>query len=224
MSTFAQRSYPCPRCGVEAVHTVAVSINAGRRPDLRDAMLAGAFQGFDCAACGQPYRVEDPFVYVDFERREWVSHYPPAREAEWPRLEGEPLEDWRQSMVVHAAPAARAKSAGMKLRAVFGLAALREKLLCFAHGVDDGWLEVLKLDLMRTPRPDGIGFHADARPRLVAVLPDDLVFGTRSGPFSVPRAEVQALARDALEWSEAYEAVTRGAYVDVGRILLAPPR
>jgi hypothetical protein len=223
VSTFAQRTYPCPTCKVEARRTVAVSLNGGRRADLREAILTGGFQGFTCEACGMPYRVEDPFVYVDFERKDWISMFPPARERQWPALESEPVEDWRQSMVVHAAPVARARSEGMKVRAVFGLAALREKLLCFAHGLDDGWLEVLKLDLMRTPAV-GLPFHPDARPRLTAVHPDKLELATHRGPMLVAREHLAEIQIDAIEWSEAYEALTRGAYVDLGRILLAPPR
>ena len=51
MSTFVERSYPRPSCGVVATRGVAVSLNGGRRMDLRDAIFAGQFQRFTCAAC-----------------------------------------------------------------------------------------------------------------------------------------------------------------------------
>lgn len=220
MSTFVQRSYPCPACGVVATRSVAVSLNGGRRTDLRDAIFAGQFQRFTCEACAAGYLVEDPMMYIDFDRKEWIACYPPAREREWPSLETEPVADWRQSMVTHAARAAREMSADFRIRAVFGLAALREKLLCFAHGVDDGWLEVLKLDLLR--REDGPGFHPDLRPRLLAIGADALWLGNTRARVEVPRERLTDISTSALEWSEAYEALTRGAYVDTGRILLAP--
>jgi hypothetical protein len=220
VSTFARRSYPCPTCGEAATRSVVVSLNGGKRPDLREEVLRGTFQLFRCEACGEPYRVQDPFVYVDFGRKEWLTVFPPDRERQWPALESEPVEDWRQAMIVHAAPAARRMSAGMRIRAVFGIDALREKLLCFAHGVDDGWLEVLKLDRMRSD--PSLGFHPGVRPRLVEVEADELVFARGSDVFALPRAALAEIQAEAVEWSTALEAVTRGAYVDVGRILLAP--
>ena len=222
MSTFARRRYPCPTCRVEAERDVAVSLNGGRRDDLRSAILAGTFQRYRCASCGAEYLVDDPFVYLDFGRKEWIASYPPSREREWPALETEPVEDWRTTMITHAAPVAREMSSGFRIRAVFGLAALREKLLCFEHGVDDGWLEVLKLDLMRSV--PGIGLHPDRRPRLVDVLPDALVVAGAFGVLRVSRDALTQIRTDPIEWSEAWEAVTRGAWVDVGRVLLAPDR
>src|SRR5262249_6799144 len=149
MSTFAPEEVPCPRCGDRVTRTVATSINGARMADLKRALIEDTFQLFECAVCKSPYHVDSPFIYVDLEARQLVAQYPRAWAHSWKTLEAEPLHTWRSTLVDHAPRIVRAESDGYKVRAVFGLAALRDKLLCFESGLDDGVLEALKLDLMR---------------------------------------------------------------------------
>jgi hypothetical protein len=191
-------------------------------PELREQILVGTFQRFVCEECDATMRIEDAMVYLDFERKEWMTCFPRARETEWHRLELEPLEDWKEAMVTHAAPIAREMSAGFKIRAVFGMDALREKLLCFEHGIQDELLEVLKFDLVRGV-PD-IPFQPNRRLRLYAVNQDVLWFGLSGTDrtLSAPREVLTEYVLEPLEWLSLTERLRRGPYVDLGRIMLPP--
>ena len=140
MSTFAQRTLTCSACRQPSAMSVAVSLNGGRQPELRLAILGDTFQRIICPSCGVPGRIEQPFVYLDFTRKHWITCFHRRREASWATLEGEPHEDWKEAMITFAPRIVREMSASFRIRAVFGVDALREKLLCFEHGIDDVWL------------------------------------------------------------------------------------
>lgn len=222
MSTFASRTHACPTCGTRQELTVAISLNGDRMPELREQILAGTFQRFPCSACEAAILVEDPMVYLDFARKEWLTCFPRSRESEWHRLEQEPLEDWKEAMITHASPIARNMSAGFKVRAVFGFNALREKLLCFEHAIDDGLLEVLKFDLIRSL--SDLPFVPERRLRLYAVEPETLWFGVSGTErtLPMPRQLLDEYAMEPLEWLSLTERLRRGPYVDLGRLLLPP--
>lgn len=167
MSIFEQRTLTCPHCGAAAEHSVAVSINGGRAPQYRQQILDGTFQVITCPSCGEKADADGPFIYVDLQARHWIGCYPRAWEPGWRDYENEPLDSWRRSMVDHAPAQVRRMADGFRVRAVFGLPALREKLLCFVHDIDDRVLEALKLDLMRG-RP-ALAMHPAARPLLIEV-------------------------------------------------------
>lgn len=218
MSTFVQRDFVCRDCGHGERLEVVQSLNGGRRGDLRQQILEGRFQWHRCPGCGRSGVIEVPFVYIDFGRKQWVSCFTPERERDWRRLESEPLTDWKEAMITHASPVARRMSEGFVVRAVFGQAALREKLLAWEHGLDDHWLAVLVLDLMRAV--PALGFHPDLRPRLVGVG-EGLRFASPRGELELPRARLDELRLDPLSWNAAWEAVGGGPYVDVGRLMFA---
>lgn len=222
MSIFASRTRACRVCGTDNEHSVAVSLNGDRMPELREQILDGTFQRFACVDCRAIMRIEDAMVYLDFERKEWMTCFPRARESQWHRLELEPMEDWKEAMITHAAPIAREMSAGFKIRAVFGMNALREKLLCFQHTIEDGLLEVLKLDLIRGV--SDISFDPHHRLRLYAVEEDTLWFGITGTDrtLSAPRELLTEYALEPLEWLSLTERLRRGPYVDLGRIMLPP--
>ncbi len=218
MSTFEDREVRCPHCGEREVRSVAVSLNAPRRRDLERAIVEGQFQLAACSHCGQFFGVDDPMILMDFDRGFWIGMFPARWESGWKRVEREPLDAWRRSMVENAPPVVRSWGKDFRVRSVFGLPALRDKLLCFLAGIDDRFLELLKLKLMRGP----LTLHPAARPRLIDV-------DTRMLTFEIPRDDKQIVVdRQALEdiqldplgWAKALDEVSRGPYVDVGRILI----
>src|SRR5206468_19949 len=92
----------------------------------------------------------------------------------WWDHEWEPAHAFDRNLGDDAPALARPIGEGMVVRTVFGLDALREKIVAFEHGVDDAQLETLKLRLM-TARDD-LPRTMSSRPRLMAVTGDVLHF------------------------------------------------
>ena len=227
MSTFVDRNIPCPSCSFVQVRSVAKSLNGPRVPEVVDEILAARFQRYACDECGTSYTVDLPLVFLDFDARIWIGMFPLAWELRWAELEDQPRESWSKNMIDHAPPIVRSMSEGFRIRAVFGLDALREKLLCFHAGLDDAYLELLKLDLMRST--EGLLFHPGHRPSLIEVDDEGLVFAIdgmsesgapRPGRLEVPRARLEGMRMDPAAWEPALRKVKQGPYVDVGRIML----
>jgi hypothetical protein len=216
MSVFKPRTIACPRCGDKRRRVVALSINAPRRPDVRRAILEGRFQRYVCESCGGSFTVDGPLFYVDFERHQFFGVFPSAWEGAWRAVEAEVAESFRQGVAEHAPEFVRAQAPEFTVRAIFGLAALREKLLCLEAGIEDDALEALKLDLMRS----GPRFHPSARPRLSELDSERLHFEVPEGGLEVPRGQLDLLASDPA-WRSTREQLCAGVFIDVGRLLLS---
>lgn len=140
MSTFHPRTVPCPSCDTPFEVHLLEGLHITRLPAQRQAILDGTFHVFRCPSCGDPTVVEAPAIYTDFDRHHYVAV----------EVEG----DWREARRRHqkafddaftlGPPMAEELGRSMTCRLVFGYRALREKLLCFDHGVDDRVLEALK--------------------------------------------------------------------------------
>lgn len=227
MSKFEERSITCRSCSDTWQVSVAQSINADRSPHHRDAIIAEQFHRFECPRCGVPAFVEDPFIYIDFSRREWIGVFPTSFEGEWSRWEEAPLQALRVGLGSDAPPIVQPLAEGLKVRVVFGLLALREKLVCFQAGLDDGVLEVMKLELMKGV--DGLPVHPAFRPRLVQVDDTFLYFrgqlregeGRVWGQLRVPRSQLARYVPGGPLW-EVREQMVGGPYVDLGRIFMVP--
>lgn len=214
MSSFVPRQISCAQCGTATTRSVCLSLNGPRRPDLVEEIQRGRFQRWPCA-CGAPQVVDHAMLYVDFDQGHWITMLPLRGETGWARHEQEAVASWRENMVVNAPPIMRRLSGQTAVRCVFGLAALREKLLAWHAGLSDAWLEILKLELMRST----LGWHPSRRPRLVDTQ-DQLVFEVQGEHLGVNAALLTQLQEEPLDWLSAYEAITAGPYVDLSRLLL----
>jgi CpXC protein len=231
MSTFAAAQVPCPHCARIDERSIALTVNATRTPAYRAAVLDGTFQRFVCAGCAAPFVVEEPFLYLELGRKLLIACAPVDEEAHWPRYERMALERFEEDLGSGAPAVARQLGEGVRLRAVFGLAALREKLVCFEAGLDDAVLEAFKLELCRSGA--GLPLHPEARLRLESVSAGELSFamperghggdGSDAGDASqavvVDRA---AFARFVVApgWEALVSRLGSGPYVDLGRVLL----
>ncbi len=227
MSTFTDLIRPCAHCGAPERRRIAVSLNAGRSPQHRQAILDRTFQSFACAACGKQTVIEDDFMYTDFDRKHWIGVFHSQHEAHWRALESHAVDAFDQNMTGPAASQiARDLARGFTLRTVFGIGALREKLLCFDHGIEDAVLEVLKLSLMREGLVD---FSPSGRPRLVEVAPETLTLelrrqgskGWQVATLPVPRAALDEIGARLVEHAPILRQLQAGSYVDLGRVLLS---
>jgi hypothetical protein len=228
VSTFVKLDVACPACGVVADRMVATSINASRSPEWRETILAGRFQRFACvsADCDEVVTPLLPFPYIDFHRKQYIGVFPTASEAEWWKHEREPEGAFERNLGRLAPPIAQPIGEGMAVRTVFGLTALREKILVLDAGLDDAIVEVLKLRLL--VGRDDLSSDPEDRPRFVGVDGDLLEFrATRPADagardvykLTVPRSDLDAVATDD-DLLPILDALRAGPYRDCGRLLV----
>lgn len=203
---------------------LATSINATRAPEQRASILAGDFQSFACERCSHQFVALGPFVYLDFGRRLFIGVYPAADEPAWAEHEREPLTAYAANLGDDAPAIARPVGEGMSVRTVFGLAALREKIVALEAGLDDAVLEAVKLRMLL----DGPAPSVDParRPRLTEVEGDVLVLhlpAADGGPPTTATVDRQActdVEADPDVMTGVVGAIAAGPYRDLGRLLL----
>lgn len=186
MSAFHTLELECP-CGHKFTHQVARGINVQRSPKFRKEILDGTFHRVSCPVCRKNRIVEAAFSYVDPKAKLFIQVKPRKNYFNW-REASQVLEK-----KVNRLPR-KNKVTGAKLRVVFGLAELREKLLCDDAKFDDRLLELMKVILlyehpflMRRPRLQFV---------LTSVTADSFVFRAshvhdkRHYEIAVPKAQV----------------------------------
>ena len=146
MSTWFEEEVGCPACGSTIVARLALGVHAARAPEVREQLVARTFHRVTCGACGLSFTAQRPLVYTDTERKHWIQV---AREHERPRWPE--LEDATEALFERAfigAPIAHEIRRDMRLRLVFGLEELREKIVVWNANLDDAVVECLKVALL----------------------------------------------------------------------------
>jgi CpXC protein len=230
MSTFALRTVQCPNCHDTRDREVATSINASRSPARRDEILSGTFQVFTCEVCGHPIVYTGEFPYLDLDRRQFIGVFPSAWETDWDRYEARAETAFGRTLGTEAPSVAQSLASDVAVRCVFGLPALREKLIAADERFDDRLVEAFKLSLFETVA--GLPFEAGRRPRLVAADADTLVFAIPADPsdpdqdplrLPIERTRFDDFVARA-DRDELLAAIAPGAYVDTGRLLIPGSR
>jgi hypothetical protein len=225
MSLFQTETARCPYCGGSIAFEVVYSVNADRRPDLREQIMDGSFQREICAACGKPMRMQPNFAYVDAGRGQWILVEPTSGLATWPELETAARETFAIGYGEGASRLARDIGRTLVPRVTFGWAALREKLVCQEAGLDDVTLECTKMLMLRglseVPLADGVDL------RLVEATANELTFvWLRSSDevvtetLTVPRKLYTGVASEPAAWAELRGPLAAGLYVDLNRLLV----
>jgi hypothetical protein len=228
MSRFSVVTVPCPSCGSPVEFNAVFSLNADRRPDLRDAVLDGSFQRQPCPQCHEEFRLDPEFTYVDVGRGQWISVHPAARLNEWKELEARTQATFSRGYGESAPPAAGEIGAGLKARLVFGWAALCEKLIAQENGLDDVILELAKAALIRgldnPPVGKGTALRlagVDGESLAVAYLNTADEGATEI--LRVPRSLYDEIAADPAAWHALHEELSAGPFVDINRRLIPSP-
>jgi hypothetical protein len=225
MSVFRSVDVECPGCGTVARVNLVLSVNADRRPDLRDAIVDGSFQRFACASCGTSQRIDPAFTYVDLARKQYVGVWPTARRGDWQAAAAETEAAFENAYGKAATGKAKDLGEGVQVRAVFGWPALVEKILAAGAGIDDRTLELLKILVMRrsasTPVP------GDIELRLVAVDGGDPVLGwvdpldgSVGEARKVGAGAVAAIEAEPEAWAALRTDLGKGPVVDFQRDML----
>jgi hypothetical protein len=215
MSTFAPQEVACPSCGRKQTWTLATSLNGARASKQIDEIKNGSFQQVACDGCGHRFELEWPFLYYDFAGSLTVGVFPSEWEPEWRRHEAMLARSWRKNAGADAPLPARSFGAGVRVRTVFGHAALREKLLCSQAGLDDRLIELLKLELMRAE-------NIHVRLRLQAI-DGDFAFGADgvAESWRIPRSAYDELAAQPADYAQLLSRLDASSYVDLGAIAFA---
>lgn len=225
MSLFHTITLACPACATPVNFELVASVNADRRPDLRDAILDGSFQREACPSCGTRFRAEPQFIHIELGRKLYLGVWPLAQRAAWQGCVDASRQAFDLAYGQRSGPEAQALAEGVALRVVFGWPALREKLLAAQAGIDDVTLELAKLELLRrlgrAPLPGRLEL------RLLGVHGDTLRFGwvdarddRTEQQFEVDAALIARIEADAPAWQALRDDLGTGPLVDFQRDLL----
>lgn len=225
MSVLANLTVECPSCGGPVSIEAVASINADRRPDLRQAILAGTLQTGSCAACGTTARGEPELMLLDTARDQWLLVRPASARAEWQEVEGQAREIFGRLFTNAAMAMTREIGARLSARVVFGWPALAEKLVLRDAGLDDVSMECLKAWLLRGGEASRLGDHADLRfltrtpegSLLLGWVPEGAV--EEPDVFEVPREALDAIEADTAAWQGLRDELGTFGYVDLRRVL-----
>ena len=127
---------------------VANSVNAGRHPHLRDAILAGTFHRYRCEVCARELVIDRELFYFDFDRRQFIAVYPVGELPRAAACARAAAATFDATLGAHAAAPVAALASEFLVRVCFGYDELREKLLCDDAGLSDLALEELKCQVL----------------------------------------------------------------------------
>lgn len=144
MSTWQDTVVQCPRCATELAARIALGVHVTRVPQVRQQILDRTFHALACSGCQAELQIEQPFIYTDFGRNQWLLVATPADRRQW--------QDWEQRLerdlaraFEHGSPLAHDLGKQLLARVVFGYEELREKLVIWSANLEDAVVECLKV-------------------------------------------------------------------------------
>ncbi|HEY5948909.1 MAG TPA: CpXC domain-containing protein [Kofleriaceae bacterium] len=190
MSTWFDEAVTCPACGVEQTARLARGIHVSRAPEAREQVFDRTFHRVKCTACSVRFVAKRPLVYTDMDRKHWIQVALADERPRWPELES--LTDQVFERAFTGSPLVEAQRDSFKVRLVFGIEELREKLVIWRAGFDDAIVEVVKLrmfavepglsrahrllvDELDDRRGHALCFDADERPTRTVEIPRALL-------------------------------------------------
>jgi hypothetical protein len=201
------------------------SVNAGRRADLRAAIIDRSFQKQKCPACGFAFRVEPEFTYMDLGRGQFMAAWPAAYVAQWQEHEKRGLQAFDTAFGSAAPPEARAIGKKLSTRVIFGWTGLREKLIVAEAGIDDHTLELAKIGVIRNLDEAPMGGGSELR--FLGLDQESLVLGWfRVGSedlnevVRLPKAILAEIDSTPAAWAALRQDINAGPFVDYRRLVI----
>jgi hypothetical protein len=229
MSLFTNSNVTCPNCQAVVNMKAVGSLNADRRPDLRQEIIDDTFQITTCPTCEESFRLSPAFNMLDVGNGQWLAGMPASQVFDWPGAEDEASAVFAASYGPTVPLAAREVAEGLQVRLCFGWPAIREKIILKEAGLDDVIIEMMKMDIMRrlkdAPFVAGIDLRVVALegPVLQMVWIDAETEEVESR-FSAQRALYDAIAAKPEPWAALRSQLTDGPFVDMQKLFLGEGR
>ena len=226
MSQFSSSNAQCPSCGTTVAIELVHSVNADRMPELRRQIVDESFQVMTCPKCGNAFRIEPDFNYVEHGRDLWIAALPLPRLPRWREEEVEAEALFERVYGRRASPFMQAIGERISRRMTFGWAAVREKLLIADAGLDDVTVELVKSAVLRASSSAPVGLGAEMR--MVAADADKLHLAWMASidesvaqTMHVSRKLYDQIAADeGGDWAELRAQLDAGMFVDLNRLLV----
>lgn len=225
MSITHETVVECRRCNVPVTVFVADSLNAGRHPALKAALLDGSLHRFACSHCGHSLVVEKHLLYFDHDRGHFFLTYPRQAITKLAECIAEARDVYELSFGEAAPREVRRLGEGTMVRVCFGLDQLRDKVIADDEGLSDLVLEELKCHVL-AERPDLQALNVIAL-WLVKVTQDTLEFvtegpdGSRTPRVTIARSLYDEIAaRGHAEILASRPSLARGPHVSMLGVLL----
>lgn len=227
MSVFHPASLTCGKCGTANGVDLATSVNADRRPDLRDAILDGSFQSLKCESCGSALRLPAHLSYVDIGRGQWILVDSFTALPNWKASEADAQAAFDLAFGADAPDAARDIGKDLRPRLVFGWPALREKLVAADLDLDDTTLELLKMSMIATVPSPPVADETELRLTggddatlhfawFVSATEQDIA------SLDVPRDAYDDIVDEADDWEDTRSTLEGHLFIDVKRLISGP--
>ncbi|HEY5323022.1 MAG TPA: CpXC domain-containing protein [Caldimonas sp.] len=226
MSVFRNETVNCPACATPVDFELVLSVNADRRPDLRDEIVAGTFQRRPCPSCGTEFRVDPEFTYMDLGHGQYIGVWPVAKRGQWQACAQKTAQTFDEALGKGASPEAKKLGARLEPRAVFGWPALAEKIIAREAGIDDRTLELAKVMVLRNGSETPVPGRRELR--LVEARAEDFVLawvrpadGAVETALRIPRTLIAEIDAEPEPWKAMRDSVGEGLVVDFQREMLA---
>ncbi len=224
MSLFTPTNVTCPACSASIPMDAVGSVNADRRPDLREDILSSAFQRETCPSCGTEFRLAPEFTYLDIDRGIWVAVFPYPELARWRAAVAAAEATFDTAYGASSGPVAQEIGAALTQRVVFGWSAVREKIAVLEAGLDDAALELTKIAILRGGGSAGFGDGIELR--FLGFDGDEMVLAWMSGMdeevkerLALPRALYDEITADRSPWGALADQIGAGPFIDMQKLM-----
>jgi hypothetical protein len=220
VSTWYAAELACGRCRRPFEVQLLRGANATRANAVREAALAGTLNRVTCPACNAPSIADAALVYSDPDRNQWISVAKLDDLTRWAEIETSVVAAFQTALETSVAATF---ASATRMRVVFGVDELRERLVIWNAGLDDGVVECVKLRCLRE-RPL---LHANGSRIRVASI-DQEGLSMRSAAAEAPeqafaewrvrRDLVDAVANEP-EWRVRFPELFASGFVSIDRYL-----
>jgi hypothetical protein len=218
MSTWFNERVTCPACSHEQDARLAHGIHVTRAPEARDQIIDRTFHRITCAECSVRFVANREMVYTDMDRRHWVHVALSEQRPVWPELETVARQTFERAFI--GSPLAAELRERFKVRLVFGIEELREKLVIWKANLDDRVVECAKIRMFLRDPELALAYRMlvdtvdDAQLYVNCVDHDDRPTST----FAIPQSLVEDMTAHDEELGRYFPEIFGGTFVSTHRL------